>query len=159
MVPGAITTYRSDIFNALAGAPLQHGAFALFALALVAAAVLGIAVVLLEIALGAAEREETLARLATMGLGERQQAWVVAWEVLPGVLAAAVAALACALVLPWVLRPAIDLSVFTGNSATAAPLAPSANGVLLLLAGLIAVADVRSSGSSGSRRPATCCPT
>jgi hypothetical protein len=56
MMPGAITTYRSDIFNALADAPLQHGAFALFAVALVAAAVLAVAVVLLETALGAAER-------------------------------------------------------------------------------------------------------
>ena len=140
MMPSAVTAFRSDIFSALAGAPLQHGAFALFTLALVAAAVLGLAVMLLEVALGAAEREATLARLAAMGLGERQRAWMVAWEVLPGVLAAAVAALACALILPWVLRPAIDLSVFTGTSSIAAPLAPSLTAVLLPLAGLVVVA-------------------
>jgi putative ABC transport system permease protein len=139
-MPGAVTSYRSDILAALAGAPLQYGAFELFELALVAAAVLGLAVMLLEVALGAAEREATLARLATMGLGERQRAGVVAWEVLPPVLAAAVAALACALVLPWVLRPAIDLSVFTQNSSVTAPLSPSVGAVLLPLAALIVVA-------------------
>ena len=84
--------------------------------------------------------KSTLARLATMGLGERQRAGVVAWEVLPPVLAAAVAALACALVLPWVLRPAVDLSVFTQNSSVTAPLSPSAGAVLLPLAALIVVA-------------------
>jgi hypothetical protein len=47
---------------------------------------------LLELALGAAEREATLARLATMGLSEGQRAWVVALEVLPAVIAAAAAA-------------------------------------------------------------------
>ena len=138
-MPGAVTSYRSDVLDALAGAPLQHGAFELFELALVAAAALGLAVMLLEIALGSAERESTLARLATMGLGERQRAGVVAWEVLPPVLAAAVAALACALVLPWVLRPAVDLSVFTQNPSVTAPLSPSAGAVLLPLAALIVV--------------------
>ena len=44
---------------------------------------------------GAAERKATLARLATMGLGEGQRAGVVALEVLPAVIAAAVAAWAC----------------------------------------------------------------
>ncbi len=143
-MPGALTTFRSDILDAIAGAPLQHGAFALFALALAAAAVLGLAVMLLEVALAAAEREAAVARLATMGLGERQQASVVAWEVLPGVLAAAVAGLACALALPWVLRPAIDLSVFTGTpNAGASPVAPalepSVSAVLLPLAALLVV--------------------
>jgi hypothetical protein len=45
---------------------LQHGAFTLFSLALVLAAILGLAVMLLELALGAAEREATLARLAAI---------------------------------------------------------------------------------------------
>ena len=139
-MPGAVTAYRSDILDALSAAPLQHGAFELFELALVAVAVLGLAVMLLEIALGAAEREAALARLATMGLGDRQRAVVVAWEVLPPVLAAAVAALACALVLPLVLRPAVDLSVFTQNPSVTAPLSPSAGAVLAPLAALIVVA-------------------
>ena len=97
---------------------MQHGAFTLFSLALVVAAILGLAVMLLELALGAAEREATLARLAAMGLREGQRAWVVALEVLPAVIAAAVAAWACALALPQVLGPDLDLSVFIGSSVT-----------------------------------------
>jgi hypothetical protein len=40
----------------------------------------------------------------------------VALEVLPAVIAAAMAAWACALALPPLLGPDIDLSVFTGSS-------------------------------------------
>jgi putative ABC transport system permease protein len=117
-LPDGVVTFRSDVLIALTSGPLQHGAFTLFSLAVTVAAVLGLAVMLLELALGAAEREATLARLATMGLGEGQRAWVVALEVLPAVIAAAVAAWACALALPLVLAPDIDLSVFTGSSVT-----------------------------------------
>ena len=108
----------------------------------------------LELALGAAEREATLARLATMGLGEGQRARVVALEVLPAVIAAAVAAWACALVLPGVVGPAIDLSVFN-STPVSVPLAPTASSfagtvplvpdvasVALPLAGLIVIAAV-----------------
>jgi len=141
MVPGGVTAFRSDVLNGLVTAPLQHGTFLLFALALIAAAGLGLAVMLLGLALGAAERESTLARLAVMGLGERQRARVVVLEVLPVVVAAAVAALACALVLPRVVAPAIDLSVFTGSQAAVA-LTPDVASIALPLAGLVVVAAV-----------------
>jgi putative ABC transport system permease protein len=139
MVPGGAATFRSDILNGLTTAPLQHGAFVLFTLAIIAAAGLGLAVMLLELALGTAEREATLARLATMGLGDGQRVRVVVLEVLPAVIAAAVAALACALFLPRVVAPAVDLSAFTG-SAAAVPLTPDVAAVILPLAALLAVA-------------------
>jgi putative ABC transport system permease protein len=121
--PGGGAIFRSDVLAGLAGAPLQHGAFTLLTLSVALAAALGIAVMFLELALGAAEREATLARLATMGLGERQRARVVALEVLPAMLAAALAAWACALVLPRVVGPGINLSVFT-STPVSVPLAP-----------------------------------
>jgi putative ABC transport system permease protein len=151
--PGGGAIFRSDVLAGLAGAPLQHGAFTLLTISVGLAAILGIAVMFLELALGAADREATLARLATMGLGERQRARVVAVEVLPAVLAAALAAWACALVLPRVVGPAIDLSVFTSSpvsvplapgasfSATA-PLVPDVASVALPLAGLIVLAGI-----------------
>jgi putative ABC transport system permease protein len=139
LLPGAVVTYRSDILKSLTQAPLQHGTFVLFELALVAAALLGLAVMLLELALGAAERETTLARLAAMGLAEGQRARVVTLEVLPAVLAAAVAAGACAYVLPRVVAPALDLSVFTGSAANVA-LAPDLASFALPLAGLVVAA-------------------
>jgi putative ABC transport system permease protein len=155
-LPGAVTSFRSEILSSLTGGPLQHGAFTLFSLAVVVAAILGVAVMLLELALGAAEREATLARLATMGLGEGQRARVVALEVLPAVIAAAVAAWACALALPQVLAPDIDLSVFTGSSVTVR-LAADAASFAVPLAGL-AVLTAMSLGieiRSGRRRGAS----
>ena len=151
--PGGGAVFRSDVLTGLTGAPLQHGAFILLTLSVGFAAILGIAVMFLELALGAAEREATLARLATMGLGERQRAGVVALEVLPAVIAAALAAWACALVLPWVVAPAIDLTVFTSTpvsvplapgvsfSATA-PLVPDVASLALPIAGLVVLAGI-----------------
>ena len=154
-LPDGVTTFRSDVLSALTSGPLQHGAFTLFSLAVVVAAIFGLAVMFLELALGAAEREATLARLATMGLGEGQRAWVVALEVLPAVIAAAVAAWACALALPQVLAPDIDLSVFTGSSVTVKLAADVASFVVPLvgLAVLAAVAlgiEIRSGRSRGA---------
>ena len=138
---GGVVTYRSDVLSGLTNGPLQHGAFTLFTLAVLAAAILGLAVMLLELALGASERDSTLARLATMGLGEGQRAWVVALEVLPAVIAAAAAAWACAVALPRVLAPDINLSVFTGSTASV-PLAANVAAIVVPLAGLALVAVV-----------------
>jgi hypothetical protein len=148
-LPGGAATFRSDVLSALTSGPLQQGAFMLFSLAVVVAAILGLAVMLLDLALGAAEREATLARLATMGLGEGQRAWVVALEVLPAVIAAAVAAWACALALPRVLAPDLDLSVFTRSSVAVKLAADAASFVvplasLAVLAGVVLGIEVRS---------------
>jgi putative ABC transport system permease protein len=155
-LPDGAVVFRSDVLSALTSGPLQHGAFTLFSLAVVVAAILGLAVMLLELALGAAEREATLARLATMGLGEGQRAWVVALEVLPAVIAAAVAAWACALALPPVLAQDLDLSVFT-RSSVAVKLAADAASFAVPLAGL-AVLTAMALGieiRSGRRREAS----
>ncbi len=140
-LPGAVTTYRSDILKGLSGAPLQHGTFVLFALALIAAAALGLAVMLLELALGAAERETTLARLAAMGLGEGQRVRMVVLEVVPALIAAALAAGVCAWVLPRLVAPSLDLSVFTG-SVSAVALSPDVTSFGVPLAGLAVAAIV-----------------
>jgi putative ABC transport system permease protein len=138
---GGTVTFRSAALATLTGGPLEHGAFTLFTLAVGVAAALGLAVMLLELALGASERDSTLARLATMGLGERQRAWVVALEVLPAVIAAAVAAWACAVTLPRVLAPDINLSVFTGTSIPV-PLAANVASIAVPIFGLALVAAV-----------------
>jgi putative ABC transport system permease protein len=140
-VPVAAVVRRSELLRQLTGAPVQRGAFLLFALALAVAAGLGLAVMLLELALGAADREATLARLATMGLGGRQRARLVLLEVLPAIIAAAIAAVASALVLPGIVAPAINLSVFTGSSASVR-LVPDAASLVLPMAGLIVLAAV-----------------
>jgi putative ABC transport system permease protein len=141
VVPGTSVTIRSPILQGLTAAPLQRGAFLLFGLAIGVAAGLGLAALLLELALGAADRDLTLARLVTMGLGGRQRTRLVLTEVLPVVLAAAVAAIVSAAILPRLVAPAIDLSVFTGSDASV-PLVPDAASLVLPLLGLAVVTAV-----------------
>ena len=133
----AITT-RSLALQGLTGAPLQQGTFLLFTPAIGYAAALALAVMLLELALGAADRELTTARLATMGLAEGQRVRLVVLEVVPSMAASAGAAAACAIALPRLVAGAIDLSVFTRSPAQV-PLRPDFASVLLPLAGLLAV--------------------
>ncbi|MBV9384067.1 MAG: hypothetical protein JOY82_21630 [Streptosporangiaceae bacterium] len=140
-LPGSLTTItiRSAILNALTGAPLQHGTYVIFALAIAAAAGLGLVVMVLELALGSGDRELTLARLATMGLTSRQRIRLTLLEVLPALLAAAVAATGCALALPPLLAPVLNLSVFTG-SGTPVRVLPDFTSFTLPLAGLALLA-------------------
>jgi putative ABC transport system permease protein len=133
----AITT-RSATLQALTEAPLQQGTFLLFTLAIAFAAALALAVMLLQLALGATDRELTTARLATMGLSEGQRVRLVALEVVPSIAAAAVAAAACAIALPRVLAPTINLSAFTQSPAPT-PLRSDFASFLLPLAALVAI--------------------
>jgi len=140
-MPGAdsptITT-RSRALQELTGSPLQQGTFLLFTLAIAYAAALALAVMLLELALGAADRAVTTARLATMGLTEGQRVRLVALEVVPAIAASAVAAAVSVVALPRLVAPAIDLSVFTASQAPA-PLRPDFAAFLLPLAALLAI--------------------
>jgi putative ABC transport system permease protein len=143
-MPGADSptiTIRSRALQQLTGSPLQQGTFLLFTLAIAYAAALALAVMLLELALGAADRAVTTARLATMGLTEGQRVWLVALEVVPSIAASAVAAAVSVIALPRLVAPAIDLSVFTASQAPA-PLRPDFAAFLLPLAALLAITIV-----------------
>ena len=114
-MPGSTITYRSAVLNSLTNSPLPHGAALIVAFTLAEAAVLGLLIVILGLALGSAERELTLARLTVMG-HERDTSLVMA-EAMPAVIAAVVAAVVCALVLPHLIGSSVDLSGFTGPGA------------------------------------------
>ena len=153
-MPGAddltITT-RSQVLQELTGAPLQHGTFLIFTLAIVCALVLTLAVMLLELALSTADRELTMAKLATMGLDERQRVRLSVLEAFPAIAASAVAAVACAIALPRLVAPAINLSAFTQSQA-AVPLRPDFASFLLPLAGLLVVTVIALAYEIRSRR-------
>jgi putative ABC transport system permease protein len=129
---------RAAALQALAGAPIQQGTFDLFTLSIVFAAALALAVMILGLALGAADREATMARLATMGLTEGVRVRLTLLEVLPSITAAAVATVVCATTLPRLVAPAIDLSVFTQSQAPAG-LRPDFTSFLLPLVLLVLV--------------------
>jgi hypothetical protein len=149
-----LITTRAAALQELAGAPLQQGTFLIFTLAIGYAIALALAVVLLQLALGAADREVILDRLATMGLPGRRRGLLAAVEVLPAIIAAAVAAIGCAIALPQVVDPALNLSVFT-QSQVPVPLQPAAAAFALPLAGLALVTiialgyEIRSGRSRG----------
>jgi putative ABC transport system permease protein len=145
-IPGSTITFRAAVLAQLTGSPLQHGGAVIVTLTIAAAAAFGLFIVLLGLALGSAQRELTLARLVVMGY-ERDVRLVLA-EAMPSVLAAVVAGIACALVLPRLLSSTLDLSGFTGTNipvqlqpdlvALGLPAA-----VLVLIAALMLVTETR----------------
>jgi putative ABC transport system permease protein len=152
----ATVTFRSGVLAELARAPLQHGAYVMFAVGIAEAAGLSAAVLLLSLALGARPRDLTLARLATMGLDLRQRRLLVFAETVPATLAAAAGGVACAWLLAPLIGPALDLSVFTGSPAPVSIRAdlvavgvPAAGLValgLLIMTGEVAIAGGRNLG-------------
>ncbi len=149
-VPGATVTARSDVLNGLADAPLQRGADVMFLLAVIAAALLAIAALGCELAYGAADREYTLARLAAMGLTARQRIALIAGELAPGLLAAAVAAGVTTIALPRILAPALNLSVFTGSTASVM-VTPDATAYVVPLAALVLLAAAATAAGARQR--------
>jgi putative ABC transport system permease protein len=111
--PGSTVTFRSAVLASLTNSPLPHGAALIVVFTLAEAAVLGLLIVILGLALGSAERELTLARLTVMG-HERETSLVMA-EAMPAVLTAVVAGAVCAVVLPHLIGSSIDLSAFSGS--------------------------------------------
>lgn len=110
------------------------GAFAI-RIALIAStlgvAILGALAIMLTLALGSRGRDRLVALLRVLGAPPRAGRALVAWELLPGVVAALVVGTAVGLALPALLLWAVDLSVFTGATSPAYHLDP------LLLGGAI----------------------
>ena len=129
-VPAAAIRFRSTVLDGLVSSPLQAAADLIMRLSLAVAAGFGLAILLLGLALGSADRDLTLARLTTMGLEQGRLIRIVLGETLLAVVAAVAAGVACAVALPTLTSPALDLSVFTGSSAPV-PIAPD----LVALAG------------------------
>jgi len=151
VMSGSVVTFRTTVLAELASSPLQHGAGLIITLTIAAAAAFGLFIVILGLALGSAERGLTLARLTVMGY-QRTTGLVMA-EAMPAVLAAVVAGLACALVLPIVIGSAIDLSAFTGTSIPV-QLQPDALalGLPAVIIGVLALAALAAEARSLRRR-------
>jgi len=139
LVPGASVSYRSSALAGLENAPLQHGAYVVFALGSAEAALLSLLVLLLALLLGGRSRELTLARMNTMGLSAGQGRRLVILEALPQILAALVGGVACAALLAPLTGPELDLSVFTGTG-TGVPIRIAPGFLVGAALGLVALA-------------------
>jgi putative ABC transport system permease protein len=138
-LPGAVVTLRAAELASLTTAPLPNSAYVAIAAGSVAAAGLALLILLVALMLGAYPRELTLARLRVMGLATGQARWLVAAEVLPQVVAAAVGGVVCAVALAPLVGPSINLSSFTGSGA-GVPIRPEPAPLAAVLAGLVVLA-------------------
>ena len=140
-VPGSQLTLRSRVLAVISAAPLPHGGFVSFAQGAAAAAAFSLLVLVLTLVLSARSREQTLARLATMGLEPAQSRRIMAVEMLPAILAAALGGIVCALVLVPLVGPAVDLAAFTGVPVNAA-LRADPEAILVVVAALLILAGL-----------------
>jgi putative ABC transport system permease protein len=132
-------TRRAAIYAALAQTPLAHDEYLAVVAATAAAAVLAALVLLIAIASAAPSRRATVTRLRVMGAPARKGRVVELAQTMPIVIATGLGGVACAWVLGPLVGPTLNLSAFTGTTATvpvAVRLAPLAAAV----AGLIAAA-------------------
>ena len=148
-LPEADFTTRAAVLKSLTEAPLARSADLLMLLTILAAAGLGLGTVMMGLALGAAQRRRTLARMTTMGL-DRPTGLAVT-EAMPAVLAAAVAGLVCALFLPGLVGPALNLAVFTG-SGTPVAMRPGWAALGLPAAAIIVIAAAVLAGQTEALR-------
>ena len=140
-LPAAAIRYRSAVLDGLINSPLQSAAYVIMRLSLAVAAGFGLVILLLGLALGSADRDLTMARLSTMGLDQGRLIWLVLGEALLAVLAAVAAGVACALALPTLTAPVLDLSVFTGSAAPVT-ISPDLAAIAVPAAGLAVLAAV-----------------
>jgi len=140
-VPAAAIRFRSAVLDGLVSSPLQAAADLIMRLSLAVAAGFGLAILLLGLALGSADRDLTLARLTTMGLEQGRLIRLVLGETLLAVAAAVAAGAVCAVALPALTSPALNLSVFTGSS-TPVPIAPDLVALAVPAAGLAVLTAV-----------------
>ncbi|MFI5844212.1 FtsX-like permease family protein [Catenuloplanes sp. NPDC051500] len=108
---------RADVLADRRDAPLTAGLLLLARAAAVALLVLSLLGLFLGAAAGAAERWQTLSRLRTLGLRPRDVRWVAAGELLPPVLAAAIAGPAVGVSLAYLALPSLSLRLLTAQAA------------------------------------------
>ncbi|MGN6796091.1 MAG: FtsX-like permease family protein [Streptosporangiaceae bacterium] len=151
LLPTATVMLRSRQLAALMQAPLPHGTYVAFAQGAAAAALFGVVVLLMMLALGARSRELTLARLFTMGLSPAQARRLVLTEALPLLIGALIGGVACAWLLVPLVGPTIDLSPLTG-SAVPVPVRPDYAVLAVLAGGLLVVTLITLIAQSAATR-------
>lgn len=106
---------RSDWLETAQSSALMGGVQRTMTWAVVAVAALAAVGLLVSVATGARERGRAIALLRTQGVPPRMGWWLAFTDLLPVVLASAVAAFAAALVVMLLLSPALGLVVLSGG--------------------------------------------
>ncbi|GII81291.1 hypothetical protein Sru01_62730 [Sphaerisporangium rufum] len=114
---GADAVSRENVLRARRDAPLTAGLLRLARAAAVVLSLLGLLGLVVGAAASAPERWRTLTRLRTLGLRPRDARWVAAGELLPAVLAAAVAGPLLGLLFARLTLGPLALRLLTGQPA------------------------------------------
>ncbi|WP_433170996.1 FtsX-like permease family protein [Actinoallomurus sp. CA-150999] len=152
---GGVTTYRNE-HDAITGGRLGHMMTAGFRACGLFAAGYGLLALLLLLLSEVRRRGSVVSYLRALGLSRREARRLALVEVVPALVAAAVAGWALGAVLPSVVGPALDLRAYTGGLPIAHYL-PDLSSVAVLGGGLVImpVMTVLSDIAAGARgRPA-----
>jgi putative ABC transport system permease protein len=149
-LPAASVTFRAAVLAGLVSSPLPSVAVHLMLLGVFAAACFGLLNLVFGLALGARDRELTLARLTVMGY-DRPRSLVMLQE-LPAVVVAAAAAAACALALPTLVGPSLDLSVFFSGAGAPVEFRPDLAALVQVAGGITLLAGVALAVATGRLR-------
>ena len=139
-LPSASITFRAAVLAGLVSSPLPAVAVHLMLLGVLTAACFGLLNLIFGLALGARDRELTLARLTVMGY-DRPRSLVMLQE-LPAVVVAAAAAAGCALALPTLVGPSLDLSVFFSGASVPVEFRPDLTALVQVAGGIALLAGV-----------------
>jgi putative ABC transport system permease protein len=137
-LPGASAAYRDDVARELGGRGTGPLARRLFVASEVGEGGLCVIVVLLAVVLGAPSRGRTLTLLRTLGFAPRQVRALALFELLPAVVAVAVAGTGLGVGILPLIRDALDLGTLTGGEAGVRQTV-DAGAVAVIAAGLVAV--------------------
>ena len=153
-LPGSQVTSRAAALQAAAGAPSVAGSDLLFVLAAISAAGCAAAAVLLGLLLSGRQATQFAAWLTTMGMTSRQVRLLAVLDALPLLLIALVGGELAGLVLGPLIGPALDLSAFTGTSASV-PVGPDPPALIAPAVGAIILVALAAAGHSALTRSQT----
>jgi putative ABC transport system permease protein len=120
-------------------APLISGLEAALLLALLISATLCVLTVVVASVSAASRRNRTIGILRTLGMSPRQTLGLMAWEIGPVAITAAIAGAALGLVLPWIVTSTLDLRPFVGGFDAPTP-DPDPLRIVIVVVGFLAIA-------------------
>ena len=153
-LPDSEVALREAALAAQTGSPLVRSADIAFDLGVVAAVAVSIAAILLGLLLSGRDRTRVAAWLAALGMTRRQARRLAMLDALPLALIAVVGAVLAGLVLGPILAPALNLSAFTGSTATV-PVEPDVLALVVPAAGAVILVSVITAAQSALTRRRT----
>jgi putative ABC transport system permease protein len=153
-LPDSELAFRQAALAAETGSPLVRSADIAFDLCVVAAVAVSIAAILLGLLLSGRDRTRVAAWLAALGMTRRQARRLAMLDALPLALIAVVGAVLAGAALGPIIAPALNLSAFTGSSATV-PVQPDLLALAVPAAGVVILVSVITAAQSALTRRRT----